>query len=144
MMRRGWVKISWTDRVADEEMLQRVKEERNIIHTIKRVDLIGHILRRNCLLEHVIEGKIEGILKLRDRGDEDLSGYWMTLRKVNDRDIKIRNTRSQGQWAYHKTDFEMKEGTIFESVRVCRFCSHSCSLLLCRRNGKLVLLFVRI
>jgi hypothetical protein len=31
-------------------------------HTInrKKADWIGHILRRNCLLEHVTEGKIEG------------------------------------------------------------------------------------
>jgi hypothetical protein len=39
-----------------------VKEERNILHTIKRkkADWIGHILRRKCLLKHIIEGKIEG------------------------------------------------------------------------------------
>jgi hypothetical protein len=29
-------KISWTDRVRNEEVLQRVKEERNIVHTVKR------------------------------------------------------------------------------------------------------------
>jgi hypothetical protein len=29
-------KISWTDRVRNEEMLYRVKEERNILHTQKR------------------------------------------------------------------------------------------------------------
>jgi hypothetical protein len=43
-------------------VLHAVKEERNIIHTIKRkkVKGIGHILRRNCLLKRVIEGKVEG------------------------------------------------------------------------------------
>ena len=29
-------KISWTDRVRNEKVLHRVKEERNIINTIKR------------------------------------------------------------------------------------------------------------
>ena len=29
-------KISWTDRLRNEEVLHRVKEERNIIHTVKR------------------------------------------------------------------------------------------------------------
>ena len=40
----------------------RVKEERNILHRIKKrkAKWIGHILRRNCLLKHVIEAKIEG------------------------------------------------------------------------------------
>jgi hypothetical protein len=38
------------------------KEEKHILHTIKRrkANWIGHILRRNCLLKHVIEGKLEG------------------------------------------------------------------------------------
>ena len=38
-------KINWTDRVRNEEVLHRVKEERNIIHTIKRrkANRIGHI-----------------------------------------------------------------------------------------------------
>jgi hypothetical protein len=53
-------KISWTDLVRNEEVLHRVKEERNIAHTIKRreANWIGHILRRNCLLKHVTEGKL--------------------------------------------------------------------------------------
>jgi hypothetical protein len=47
--------------VGNEEVLQRVKEERNILHEIKlgKVKWIGHILCRNCLLKHVIEGRIE-------------------------------------------------------------------------------------
>ena len=44
----------------NEEVLQTVKEERNILQTIKRreANCIGHILRRDCLLKQVIEGKI--------------------------------------------------------------------------------------
>jgi replicative superfamily II helicase len=55
------MKISWTDNVRNEEVLQRVKEERNILRTIKRrkANWIGHMLCRNCLLKHVIEGKRE-------------------------------------------------------------------------------------
>jgi hypothetical protein len=53
-------KISWTDHVINE-VLKRVKEERNILQRIRRrkANWIGHILRRNCLLKRVIEGKIE-------------------------------------------------------------------------------------
>jgi hypothetical protein len=62
-------KISWTDRVRNEEILDRVKEERNFLQTIKRrtAKWIGHILRRNCLLKHVIEEKIEERTKLKER-----------------------------------------------------------------------------
>jgi len=46
------VGAGWTDHVRNEEVLLRVKEQRNILQTIKRrmVKWIGHILRRNCLL----------------------------------------------------------------------------------------------
>jgi hypothetical protein len=62
-------KFSWTDRVRNEEVLHRVKEERNILHTVKRrkANWVGHILRRNCLLKRVIEGKIEGMIKVKGR-----------------------------------------------------------------------------
>jgi hypothetical protein len=51
-------------------ILQYLKEERNILHTIKRrkANRIGHILRRNCLLKHVIEGKLEGRIEMTGRG----------------------------------------------------------------------------
>jgi hypothetical protein len=40
--------ISWTGRVRSVEVMHRVKEERNILHAIKRrkVNWIGHILRK--------------------------------------------------------------------------------------------------
>jgi hypothetical protein len=49
---------NWTDRVR-KEALHR-DEERNILRTVKRRKdkWIGHILHRNCLLKHVVEGKI--------------------------------------------------------------------------------------
>jgi len=55
-------KISWAHHVRNEEVLLRVNEQRNILHEIRKrkANYIGHILRRNCLLKHVIEGKIKG------------------------------------------------------------------------------------
>jgi hypothetical protein len=54
-------KISWTDHVRNE-VLFKVKEESNILHEIsdRKANRIGQILRRNCLLQQVIEGKIIG------------------------------------------------------------------------------------
>jgi len=47
----------------NEKAQHRVKEERNILHTIRRrkANWIGHILRRNGLVKHVIKGQREGI-----------------------------------------------------------------------------------
>ena len=46
----------------NEEVLLRVKEQRNILREISKVKAkwIGHVLRRNCLLQRVIDGKIKG------------------------------------------------------------------------------------
>jgi hypothetical protein len=62
-------KISWTDHVRNEEVLLRVKEQRNIIHEIskRKANWIGQILRRNCLLQWVIEGKIKGGIEVTRR-----------------------------------------------------------------------------
>jgi hypothetical protein len=88
--------ISWTDRVRIE-VLHRVKEEKNIVHTIKRrkASWIGHILRRNCLLKHVIEGKLEGRIEMTGRRRrrhkqllDDLRGkrgYWYVKEEALDR-----------------------------------------------------------
>jgi hypothetical protein len=62
-------KISWTDHVRNEEVLLGVKEQRNILHEIckRKFNWIGHILRRNCLLQQLIEGNIKGGIEVRGR-----------------------------------------------------------------------------
>jgi len=62
-------KISWTEHVRNEEVLLTVNEQRNILHEIRKrkANCIGHILRRNCLLKQVIEGKIKGEMEVTRR-----------------------------------------------------------------------------
>jgi hypothetical protein len=66
---RRMEKISWTDYVRNKEVLLRVKEQRNILHEIRKrkANWIGHILCRNCLLQRVIEGKIQGGIEVTGR-----------------------------------------------------------------------------
>ena len=53
----------------NEDVLLRVNEQRNILHEIRKrkPNWIGHILRRNCLLKQVIEGKIIGEMEVTRR-----------------------------------------------------------------------------
>ena len=62
-------KISWTDHVRNEEVLLTVNELRNILHAIRKrkANCIGHLLRRNCLIRQVIEGKIKGEMEVTRR-----------------------------------------------------------------------------
>ena len=59
---RRMERISWTEHVSNEEVLQRVEEERAIMATIKmrQKKWIGHILRGESLLRMIIEGRMEG------------------------------------------------------------------------------------
>ena len=53
----------------NEEVLLKVNEQRNILHEIRKrkANWIGHILRRNCLLKQVIQGKIKGEMEVERR-----------------------------------------------------------------------------
>jgi hypothetical protein len=96
---RRMEKMDWTDRVRNEVVLRRDKEERNILHIIKRrnANWIGHILRRNCLLKHIIEGKIEGrteVTGIRERRREQVlddrkekRGCWKLKEEALDRTL---------------------------------------------------------
>ena len=66
---RRMEKISWICHVRNEEVLLRVNEQRNILREIRKLkaNWIGHILRRNCLLKQVIEGKIKGEMDVTRR-----------------------------------------------------------------------------
>jgi hypothetical protein len=78
------------DHVKYEGVLLKAKEERKILHTIKtkKANWVGHILRRNCLLKHDIEGKIEGARKSGRRRK-------LLQDKVTEKRVKIErgNTR---------------------------------------------------
>jgi hypothetical protein len=70
------------------KLLHRVKEEWNILHTTKRrkANRIGHIFCKNCLLNHIMEGKIGEGLEVTEREErrrkqlldelEEIRGYW--------------------------------------------------------------------
>jgi hypothetical protein len=83
----------------NEELLRSVKEERNILQTInKRKDnCIRHILCRNCLLTHVIEGSIKERMEVTGRpgrrikqlleGLTERRGYWELKKEALDRTL---------------------------------------------------------
>jgi len=78
-------------------VLLRVNEQRNILHEIRKrkANWIGHILRRNCILKQVIEGKIKEEMEVaRRRGRK--------RKKLLD-EIKDRRGYSHLKEALHRT-----------------------------------------
>jgi len=63
------MEISWTDRVKNEEVLQKFQEDRNMLQRIKRRNgnWIGHTLRTNCFLRHLIGGETERRIEVTGR-----------------------------------------------------------------------------
>jgi hypothetical protein len=81
-MLRLWKQFPWIDPFL--EVLHTVKEERNILHTVKRrkVNWIGPILHRNYVLTHILEGRIEVTgrrgRRFKQLQDDlrEMGGYW--------------------------------------------------------------------
>jgi len=83
---RRMEKISWTDHVRNEDVLLRVKEQRNVLREIRKrnANWIGHILRRNCILQRVTEGKIQGGIEVTGRQGRRRRKLFNDLRKGED------------------------------------------------------------
>lgn len=72
----------------------------NIVHTTKsrKANWIGHILRKNCFLNHFIDGKIEGRIKVTGRrrtrstqlldGLKEKMGYCQLTEETLDRSVR--------------------------------------------------------
>jgi len=92
-------KVNWTNRVK-KEILHKVKEDRHIIPKKKRkkVNWIGHILRRNCLLRHVVEEKVgekkemmgRRVIRRKQQLDElkEMRRCWKMNETVEDRSLR--------------------------------------------------------
>lgn len=59
---RRMEKIKWADKKTNEEVLSSVGEERSFVETVvkRKKNWIGHIVRGDGLLKHVLEGRMEG------------------------------------------------------------------------------------
>jgi hypothetical protein len=96
--------------------IRAVKEQRNILHEIskQKANWIGHILRRNCLLQQGIKGKIKGGIEVTGRQGRRCSKLLDDLKEK--RGIFSCKGGSSGSnyvesslwkklWTYHKTDY---------------------------------------
>ena len=109
-------KINWTDHVRNEEVLLTVKEQRNILHEIgkRKANWIGHILRRNCLLQRFIEEKIKGGIEVTGRRGrkrrkllddlEERRGI-LTVEGGSCRSHCVESWLWERLWTYRKTDY---------------------------------------
>ena len=74
---RKMEKISWKDKMLNEQVLGVVKEKRTIMNVIteSKKMWIGHILRGDGLLKEVIEGRIVGKATKREETCDDVGQF---------------------------------------------------------------------
>ena len=68
------LKLSWTEKVKNEEVLQRMNEKRKLINILKerKLKYFGHLIRLNSIYRTLLEGNIDG---KRGRGRPRMSWY---------------------------------------------------------------------
>jgi hypothetical protein len=78
--------MSWRGCVKNEPVLVRIKDEINTLTTVKREECkwVSHILRRNCLLKHSVEGKLEGKIGVTGRRGRRIKQLRYDLRKTRE------------------------------------------------------------
>jgi len=55
------LRIAWTDKLSNEEVLQRTNASRNLLKIINRqIRFVGHIVRKSQLEAIALTGRIEG------------------------------------------------------------------------------------
>ena len=100
---RRMLKLSWTERKTNEEVLQMASAERNIIATIRsrQMRFLGHIMRRGELEDLSITGKLDG---KRPRGRPRFT-FMEGLRKLiqkEDQEITtnqiLQSTKDRTKW----------------------------------------------
>ena len=100
-----------------EEVLHTVKEERNIIRAIKRrkANCIGNILHTNCIWKHIIEGKIERRIEVKEGRRrrckqlddvKEKKGWWTSEEEALDRTLGGNSTWKR-LWTCRKTGYKM-------------------------------------
>ncbi|KAI5715825.1 hypothetical protein M8J77_023140 [Diaphorina citri] len=101
---RRTLKIIWSDRISNEEVLKRINEKRQLMNIIakRRTEWIGHNLRHEGLLHTIIEGLVEGNVQRgrprkeymdQIRDDMGCSSYVEMKRTAEDRTEWRRRTR---------------------------------------------------
>jgi hypothetical protein len=92
---RRMERISWTEKITNEEVLRRVGEKRSMVETIvrRKKNWIGHIMRGDGLMKEVMEGKMEG---KRGRGRKRIGMIDELMENKQYGDLKRRAEDRQG------------------------------------------------
>ena len=104
------MKIKWSEKVTNEELLERIREEREFLNNIlpRIANWIGHILRRNCLLHDTIKEQmteVKGVGRRRIQLLDYLRNrrrYWELIIEIDGNDSLPIEHEEEMQIIFHK------------------------------------------
>lgn len=114
---RRMLRISWTDHVTNQEILQRVGRKKTLMMTLRRqLKFLGHVMRKEGMENLTLTGRIEG---MRSRGRQRLTlmgslsgwlGQYVNSEKVTVKEL-FRMTRDRWAWKSLIADVHCGYGT---------------------------------
>ena len=111
---RRMLRVSWADRVTNEEVLGRAGTHRELLNQVRRrqIALPGHVYRKDDVERQVLTGRVQG---KRDRGRQRMTFLqslrnWATLRTTSRTDFLRAAERREG-WRRMTADACSRQGT---------------------------------
>ena len=108
---RRMLKISWTDKITNEEVLDRINVETRLLAKIqsKKLKYFGHIIRHDSLQRTILDGKVNGT---RGRGRPRTTWttnicQWSYLRYPQ----AVQKAQSRDEWRTIASNPFQKDGT---------------------------------
>jgi hypothetical protein len=107
----GYLLLLLEDIYRNDKVLLRVKEQKKILHDIRKrkANWIGHISRRNCILQRVTEGKIKGVIQVTERQEKrcrkEGKERILSFERGSSGSHYVESSLWKRLWTCHKTDY---------------------------------------
>jgi len=70
------LKISWTEKITNEEVQKRIGEEKSILRKMQQRQWLGHVIRHDGMLLTILEGRTMGIRQRGRRRIQMIATSW--------------------------------------------------------------------
>ena len=109
---RKMKRISWRDRITNDEVLKKVSAKRYVMSAIKlrKIAYFGHMVRRDNIQRVLLEGKIEGT-RCRGRPRIEWTDNIKEWTKINHYNEMVVTAQNRKKWRIMTANLQKEDGT---------------------------------